>query len=206
MLTAIANAVTLGFAIAVPIGPVSLLCMQRTLALGSVAGTATGLGIAAADACYAIVVAAGFSLSADIQFIETSWFKVLAGILVAFIGLKILKAPPVEAASNVTDATLRWCFVSGFLLTLTNPVTVLLLVAGFAVLGLAEPAIDLVRASILIAGVFAGSMIWWSGLVAGVSIIRQQISQRFLQLINRATGAGFIVFGVVAIGYGLFFS
>jgi putative LysE/RhtB family amino acid efflux pump len=180
--------------------------MQRTLALGSVAGTATGLGIAAADACYAIVVAAGFSLSADIQFIETPWFKVLAGILVAFIGLKILKAPPVEAASNVTDATLRWCFVSGFLLTLTNPVTVLLLVAGFAVLGLAEPAIDLVRASILIAGVFAGSMIWWSGLVAGVSIIRQQISQRFLQLINRATGAGFIVFGVVAIGHGLFFS
>jgi putative LysE/RhtB family amino acid efflux pump len=204
MLTALANAVALGFAIAVPIGPVSLLCMHRTLTKGRAAGLATGLGIAAADALYATLVAGGFNISADSQYTEAPWIKLIAGILVVLIGLRILAAPPIKAASSVSDATVRWCFMSGFLLTLTNPVAVLLLIAGFAVLGLAESAIDLARGLLLIAGIFTGSMVWWASLVAGVSMVRGQVSPSILRIINRATGGIFIVFGIVAIGHGLF--
>ena len=202
MFAGIADAVALGFAIAVPIGPVSLLCMHRTLTQGRVAGLATGLGIATADALYAILVVGGFNLSADSRLLEAPWAKWAAGILVLVIGFRILTAPPVKAASSVSDATIRWCAISGFFLTLTNPVAVLLLIAGFAVLGLAESTIDLVRGSLLISGIFIGSMIWWVGLVIGVSIIRRQVSPTILHVANRATGLIFIVFGVVAIAHG----
>lgn len=204
MLTAIANAVALGFAISVPVGPVSLLCMHRTLTQGRAAGFATGLGIATADASYAILIAGGFSMSAEFQWVEAPWIKLTAGILVALVGLRILTAPAVKAAGSIPQATKPWCYISGFLLTLTNPASPVLLIAGFAVLGLVEPAIDLARGSLLIAGIFLGSLLWWVSLVTVVSMVGRQVPLTVLRVVNRATGGIFIVFAAVAIGHALF--
>jgi threonine/homoserine/homoserine lactone efflux protein len=204
MLTAIANAVVLGFAISVPVGPVSLLCMHRTLTQGRAAGFATGLGIATADASYAVLVAGGFSVSAELQWIEAPWVKLAAGILVALVGLKILAAPAVQPTSGISQTTLPWCYISGFLLTLTNPASPLLLIAGFAVLDLVEPAIDLARGSLLIAGIFLGCLLWWVSLVTGVGMVGRQVPLSVLRVVNRATGGIFIVLAAVAIGHALF--
>jgi threonine/homoserine/homoserine lactone efflux protein len=199
MLVDFTNALILGFAIAVPVGPVSLLCMQRTLTLGRAAGLATGLGVAAADAFYAVLVAGGLSVAAELLMAQAPWLTFGAGICLVFLGILILRASPSAAASGTFEGTLGWSFMSGFLLTVTNPVAIVLLVAGFAVLGLAASEIDLRRGALLVAGIFLGSTLWWVTLVAGVSLIHRQIAPATVRWINRAAGLVIVLFGIFAL-------
>lgn len=200
----LANALALGFAIAVPIGPVSLLCMHRTLTRGRTAGFATGLGIAIADATYAVTVAAGFRISGDAQVISSPWANLLIGSLVVFVGLKIFFVSRIKTAKDASYSTLKWCTLSGFFLTLLNPAAILLLIAGFAVLGLADAIISFDRGILLIGGVFIGSMFWWIILVIAVSMAKRQMPTIALRVINQLTGVVFIVLGILVVGKNYF--
>jgi threonine/homoserine/homoserine lactone efflux protein len=200
----LANALALGFGISVPIGPVSLLCMQRTLTSGRTAGFATGLGIAVADATYAVAVAVGFRISEYAQVMSSPWANFIIGSLVVFVGLKIFFVSQIKTAKDASYNTLKWCTLSGFFLTLLNPAAILLLIAGFAVLGLADAIISFGRGILLIGGIFVGSMFWWIILVFAVSAVKRQVPLIALRAINQLTGVVFIVFGILVIGKNYF--
>jgi threonine/homoserine/homoserine lactone efflux protein len=203
MLFIYAQALALGFAIAMPVGPAGLFCMQRTLMLGRAAGLAAGLGIATADALTAALIAGGLSIAADFLVAQARPLMLAIGIILVGLGIAILWAPPVTQAIRLSSATRRWSFLTGFLLTIANPMAILMMGAALTLLGLIESDIGLVRAALLAAGVFSGSLLWWAILVTGVNTVQRQIPPAIVGWINRAAGLILVVLGVIAFGRGL---
>lgn len=186
----------IGFAIAAPVGPIGLLCIQRTLAYGRLTGVATGLGAASADAVYGMV--AGFGLTAISGFLtgQRVWLGAIGGLFLCYLGVRTALTPPAErAASSVAGG--RWAaYASTFALTLTNPMTIFSFMAVFAGLGLASAAGEASRAVALVLGVFLGSAAWWLLLSGGVSLFRRKMGPGLLGWVNRIAGAVIVAFGL----------
>lgn len=189
----------IGFSIAAPVGPIGILVIRRTLAEGRLTGLLTGLGAATADALYGCVGAFGFTFISGALLGEQTWLTVAGGLFLCYLGYKTFIAPPAERAAPATGATLLRSYISTLLLTLTNPSTILSFAAVFAVLGLGKTNGEYSSAMILVAGVFAGSALWWLLLSAGVNLVRARISPGALAWINRGAGIVIACFGAVAL-------
>jgi len=199
MIFVFVNAIALGFVIAVPVGPAGLVCMQRTLTLGPAAGLAAGLGIATADALVAALIAGGLTVAAEFLLTHARALTLATGIVLVLLGVAILWAPAnVHTQARYSPAG-RHSFVTAFLLTVANPVAVLMMGAALTLFGLIEPEISLLRAAMLVAGVFCGSMLWWAILVAGVSMVKGQLPPKLVWWMNKAAGATLLVLGIVAL-------
>ncbi|MFN2224096.1 MAG: LysE family transporter [Chloroflexota bacterium] len=193
----------LGLAVAAPVGPIGLLCIQRTLQDGRIYGLVTGLGAATADGLYGLVAAFGLTFISSFFLGQQDWIALLGGLYLFYLGLRIFRAAPAPAPANrptqLRPAGLLQAYGSTLLLTLTNPVTILSFVAIFAGLGLAQGGDDYLEAATLVLGVFCGSAAWWLFLSGGVSLIRERVDARAMLWINRLSGAIIIAFGLVAL-------
>jgi threonine/homoserine/homoserine lactone efflux protein len=179
----------LGFSIAAPVGPIGILCIQTTARHGRRAGLLTGLGAAAADAVYGAVAACGLTAATSALAGTSAWLKPAGGLFLLWLGLRTWLAPPPEAAPPMPAA--HRSFARTFLLTLTNPITMLAFTAMFGTLGAAgTPAV-------VVAGVFAGSMAWWLLLTAVVGAVR--MNQARLSWLNGLSGMVLAGFGVSAL-------
>lgn len=204
-LSAFLTGLAFGLALAMPVGPIGLLCIRRSLEDGFATGFATGLGAAVADAGYGAIAA--FGLTAVSAFL-LSWQDVLAlvgGALLLWLGLASWRTPPAAAAAVRARRPLA-AFAQTAVLTAGNPQTVLTfaaLVGGLGV-GIGTGAADWGRASALVLGVFLGSAGWWLVLAGGVAgWLRGRLGEGRIRWINRAAGAVIAGFGLVAIARGL---
>jgi len=187
----------IGLSIAAPVGPISLLCIRRSLAHGRRAGLASGMGAATADGIYGAVAAFGLTSVSGFLVVQQWWFGLIGGVLLVGLGAQILfSRPPTEGAGS-KRVTLAGAYASTFVLTLSNPVTILMFAAIFAGLGIAAAA-DVGSAALLTAGVFLGSAMWWTILSAGVGASKSRLSPRALSWVNRAAGAVIAGFGIAA--------
>jgi len=189
-----------GLAVAAPVGPMSMLCMRRTLAVGWRHGLATGAGIAVGDACYAAVAALGLASVSSFMLAHERPLHLLAGLFLAWLGLKtVLVRPPSNGAAGPgVAASWRGALAGSMLLTLTNPPTIVMFAAIFT--ALAPPAgLGPAAALATVAGVFAGSLLWWCGLVALLSALRRGIGAGTRAWIDRAAGIALCAFGIVEI-------
>jgi threonine/homoserine/homoserine lactone efflux protein len=190
----------IGLAVAAPVGPMSILCMRRTLTGGWIRGLPIGLGIAAGDAAYAAVAALGL---ASVSATMVAWRQPLhlaAGLLLIWIGLRtILKsgraagAAPDGPSSGESPPGL---FLGSLMLTLTNPMTIVMFAAVFTALA-PSGGPSLGGAMTTVAGVFAGSLAWWIGVVLVVSLLRQAIGPKVRIWIDRVSGAALVAFGLM---------
>lgn len=189
----------IGFSIAAPVGPIGVLCIRRTLADGRLSGLVSGLGAATADAIYGCV--AGFGLTFISSFLvgQLLWLRLFGGLFLLYLGIKTLLSKPAEQAATASGTGLLGAYVSTFLLTVTNPLTILSFVAIFAGLGLASTSGSYASALILVLGVFLGSALWWFLLVGGVGLFRTKFNTQGLLWVNRISGMIITVFGVVAL-------
>jgi threonine/homoserine/homoserine lactone efflux protein len=184
-----------GLIIAAPVGPVNILCMQRTIFKGWRAGVIAGLGSASADVIYGAI--AGFSIAFIINFLEKElfWIRLFGGLLLMAIGAVYFFKNPgsyeTEGETAVSD------FRSTFLLTLTNPTTVLSFLAVLAALGMAAHR-QWWRTLFLVAGIFSGSMLWWIVIASVMSRLRDRFNDRSLVWMNRVAGLAIGAFGVVS--------
>ncbi|MBY0292408.1 MAG: LysE family transporter [Alphaproteobacteria bacterium] len=181
--------VLVGFIIAAPVGPIGILCIRRTLGGSYALGLATGLGAGLADTFYGAV--AGFSLASVADFIKNNDFylRLFGGILLGWIGFSILRAPPRQNnAENEGDATLLSSLTSAFLLTVSNPLTLIVFAAAFAAMGIAPLEGSFSQAFVLVAGVFVGANAWWLSLSTTVHLMHHKLSDRQLLWINRSSG------------------
>ncbi len=190
----------LGFAIAAPVGPIGLLCIQRTLSQGQLVGLASGLGAATADAFYGAVAAFGLTLVSAFLIEQQFWLALVGGLFLCYLGVRTFLSSPAERAASSEAKGSGGAYVSTFLLTITNPMTILAFVAIFAGAGLATAGGDALAAVWMVAGVFLGSATWWFLLSGGVGLLRSHISANVLLWVNRAAGAILVIFGVLAIG------
>lgn len=194
-----AKGLLLGLAIAAPLGPIGVLCINRTLERGFWAGVAGGLGTALADASYALLAAAGFAAFATLLATVSTPLSLAGGAVMIWLGWRGLKPSPVAAAAKVGARDLIQTTAATFLLTIANPLTILSFAAFFAVLGLAKTG-GLADAAIVVAGVFLGSLAWWMILSGGISLARTRLPDSFITWVSRLSGLVLIAFGAVAIG------
>jgi threonine/homoserine/homoserine lactone efflux protein len=177
-----------GFVLAATVGPMWVLCLQRTLAHGAAAGLASGMGIAAADGFYGAVAAFGLTAISAFLMQHQYWIGLAGAAFLLWLGFKTLLAEPPEVAREVTPpGSHAAAFVSTLGLTLANPPTILAFAAIFAGLGLTSDA-DYASAALIVLGVFLGSAAWWIVLALGAGWLRQHMSRRFLRGINIVSG------------------
>ncbi len=188
----------IGFSIAAPVGPVGLLCIRRAVADGARAGFVCGLGAASADAAYALT--GGFALTAVASWLvrEQRWLGLAGGLFLICLGLHTLGTKPAHAAAAPAGRSALSAYGSTMLLTLANPMTIMSFAAVFAGLGAADAA-SYAAAATLVAGVFAGSALWWLLLSGICGRARRRIGAGAMRLLNRGCGLVLVAFGCYAI-------
>jgi len=187
-----------GFIIAAPVGPVNVLCIQRSLTKGWRSGLLSGVGAALVDTLYGGI--AGFSISLVIQFLlrEQFWIRLIGGILLIGIGAALYFKKPHSLKASRKDSSSHSDLVSAFLLTATNPTTVLSFLAVLAMLGLGRQR-PLWQTSLLVGGIFCGSMTWWIVLTCGATLLRDKVTDSTMRSLNRVGGLAIGLFGLVNI-------
>jgi threonine/homoserine/homoserine lactone efflux protein len=193
----------LGLAIAAPVGPIGVLCIQRTLQNGRAAGFLSGLGAATADAFYGAVAAFGLTAITGFLTRQQTWLSLIGGFFLLYLGVKGWFRPPTNP--TLDEATLPAGYGSYFsyysstvFLTLTNPATILSFALIFAGVGVtSSQEVGWRPAALLVWGVFVGSALWWFLLSGGVSLLRGRLTPDLLRWINRAAALIIGAFGVV---------
>ncbi len=188
----------LGLAVAAPLGPIGVLCINRTLERGFWTGMAGGLGTALADAVYASVAAISFSTFAGVLARINAPVKIVGGLFMLWLGWQSLRLKPSRAAAQVGARDVLGIVAATFLLTIANPMTILSFAAIFAGFGLASAPIFTNVVSV-VAGVFLGSLLWWLVLSGGVALLRRRVSERFTIWITYISGLILIGFGFYAL-------
>ena len=189
----------IGFSIAAPVGPIGVLCIRRTLTEGRISGLISGLGATTADALYGSIAAFGLTFISNILISQQGWIRLIGGLFLCSLGLKIFLSPPAKQAAHVKSYGLVGTYASTFFLTLTNPMTILSFEAIFAGLGVGSETANYLFAGTLVLGVFIGSALWWLILSSGVSLIGKKINDRTLRWVNRVSGIIITVFGILAL-------
>ena len=192
--------VIIGFSIAAPVGPIGVLCIRRTLAAGRLYGLVSGVGAATADAVYGAI--AGFGLTAVSGFLvdQQGALRLAGGAFLCYLGIKTLRArPTLEHTDTAPNGTLLSAYASTFVLTLTNPVTILSFAAIFAGLGVGETGGNYLSAITLVSGVFIGSACWWVLLSGSIGVFRNKLGLRELVWVNRISGVIIEGFGLALI-------
>jgi threonine/homoserine/homoserine lactone efflux protein len=187
----------IGLSIAVPVGPIGILCIRRTLAQGRITGFLSGLGAASADALYGAFAGFGLTFLSDFLIGHRVWLHLIGGGLLCFIGGKTFFSKPSEKGPSVEGNSLWNAYLSTFFLTLTNPMTILFFAAVFAGLGVIGTRDHYLFAGILVLGVFVGSSLWWIILSGFTAILQGLFNFKRLQWLNRISG-------LVILGFGLF--
>jgi len=186
-----------GFVVAIPVGPVAMLCIRRTLATNMLSGYATGLGAAIADTLYAIVAAYGISFIADILFTNNFWFRLIGGVILCLMAARMLSAPPADSKAHDTGK-LFGDFASALVITGTNPITLIAFGVIFTSIGVATAG-RYEWAEALIAGVFVGSAAWWMLLSGTAALCRRWVGEFSLTWINRISALVILSCGALII-------
>ena len=181
-------------------GPIGLLCIRRTLAEGRLNGFLSGMGAASADGIYGAMAA--FGLTAVLSWLTgvQVWVHLLGGAFIVWLGIQAALTPPAEnQAAAQNGASLGKAYASTFLLTLSNPMTIMSFLAIFAGAGFSPAAGENSAAALMVLGVFCGSALWWLLLSQGVCWLRKRINHGLLVWVNRAAGAGLVIFGLITL-------
>ncbi len=193
--------IIIGLMVSAPLGPIGIMCIQRTLNRGYMAGFVSGLGAAAADVVFAVI--AGFGFSIIINFIEEKhlFFQILGGVFVLYIGFRIFNTNPVKQLrlQRLNKTRLSQDFVSVFLLTISNPVAIFLFIAIMAALKVANDMLSWFELSFMVAGIAGGGILWWFVLASIANRFRKRIRLKSIWWLNKITGSVVFLFGLAVI-------
>ena len=186
--------IVVGIVIAVPVGPVGVMCVRRTIFASRLAGLISGVGAATGDAMFGFIAAFGLTFISDLLIGYQQWLRVAGGVYLIWVGGSALLAPPEITPRSPRSAEIR-DFVSTFALTLSNPITILVFLGVFSAIGLSGEEATLDRAAILVLGVWLGSLLWWLTVSFGLGRLFRAFEPRYLGWINRGLGTILLVSG-----------
>lgn len=188
----------IGFAMAVPVGPIGIMCIRKTLTEGQLRALIIGLGAATADLLYGCVAAFGLTVVSNTLVGQRIWIRLVGGTLLVFLGIRTFRAHPANPNIPINNSGMLRSYLTTVFLTLTNPLTIFVFIAVFAALGLGS-GLGQFSASALVVGVFIGSWLWFLSLSSGVRLFRKKLDSVGLRWVNKIAGMLIIVSGVIAI-------
>jgi putative LysE/RhtB family amino acid efflux pump len=194
----------MGLLLALPVGPVNLLGLQRAVERGFFGGMAAGLGIMLGDGLIALGAALGVNaLTGAIRDYRTA-IQIVGGVALLGAGVKMYFTPFVLSADIPPEKASLWDYVGEipqmFFLTITNPAAVLGLVAIFGGVSSFVEIETHVDALVMVASIMGGSFLYWFAVSEWIGRVRHQLDQVRLGQINRIAGLVLMVFGGVLIG------
>lgn len=191
--------ILMGFLVAVPVGPVGLLCINRALTQGPRLGLVSGLGVAAADALAASIALLGLTLISNPLVTQQVWLRSAGGLFLCYLGVRTFLAKPPARVESSKESGIFSAAASTFFLTVTNPVTVSSFVAIFAAFAVGSSGETPLSAAMLIGGVFVGSALWWVLLSVGLRLLGARLSSGRLWWVSRISGVAITGFGFVVL-------
>jgi threonine/homoserine/homoserine lactone efflux protein len=193
--------ILVGIIIAIPVGPVGVLCIRRTILHGRLAGFLSGLGAASADAVFGIIAGFGLTVVSDWLLDYQDWLRGIGAAFLLVLGFSAFFHEPLAGTQSQRDPESLFAdYASTFALTITNPITILAFLAIFAGIGFTGNQATLGAAAVLVLGVWLGSLLWWAGLSAGAGMVRLSFRHDHLVWINRGSGGILVLSGVGLIG------
>ena len=213
------NGLLFGLVLAAPVGPVGVLCVQRTITEGRLHGLLSGLGAAFGDALYGAVAAFGVSWVAEWINDHQMALRVVGGIVLLVLAARtILRRPRARAGVNGASAdgtegtgiagihteSLFQDFVSTFLLAVSNPITLLTFAGLLAMLGVTHAGESVEHAGWLIAGVFLGSAVWWLALSLTAGCFRGLINGGYDRWVTGISATILLAFAIYALSTAIF--
>lgn len=189
----------IGFSIAIPVGPIGMLCVRNVLVYGILCGLITGLGAACADAIYGAL--AGFGITAIGVFLEeySIYLQLSGALFLCYLGVITFFAKPHTSNTTETSVTLSRAFLTTFFLTLINPMTIISFAGVYAGLGIGIGSSNISEALITTLGVFFGSAIWWLILSLVTSLFKDRMTTKFSIWLNKFSGSIIFGFGAMAL-------
>ena len=205
LLVLLLKGIVVGIVIAVPVGPVGVLCVRRTIFSGRLAGFMSGLGAATADSVFGVIAAFGLTVVSDWLLGYQDWLRVAGAAFLLYFGISAFRSDPLHGSQGQRDPEgLLADYASTFVLTITNPITILAFLAIFASIGFTGQEATIGRAAILVLGVLLGSLFWWAGLAFGAGMLRMSFRREHLVWINRGSGGILVLSGIGLLGSLLF--
>lgn len=190
----------IGFTAAAALGPIAVLVIHRTLKSGWWTGAASGVGVALADGLYGLAGALGLNMLTSVLIGQQHILRLVGGVVLIYLGGKAFRVKagaliePEE--SKAAPRGLLAAAGSIFLLTLTNPMTIIFFSAVYAGISTGTAASLRTEAAVFAASVFFGSLSWWLILSGGVSFFRSRFSLQQLGWLNKASGLAIAGFGI----------
>ena len=185
----------------IPLGPIGVLCVQRTLNKGRKSGFVSGLGASAADTFFALI--AGYGMSIVITFLKAQhiYFQIIGGSIVMYLGIHIFFTNPVQQLrlQRTSQNKLSQDFLSVFFLTISNPTAIFFFLAMFAGVNLASGPMNVFLVGLVVGGVSLGSVSWWFILTTLVNIFRHRFRLKVIWWMNKVTGVSIFFIGMAAI-------
>lgn len=191
----------IGALISAPMGPIGMLIIQRTLSKGRWPAFFTGIGAALSDLLYCLL--AGFGLSFITDVIERHQFalQVFGSIVLAAFGLFLFRKNPTRSLKTAeVDGRSYWGdFISGFFLTVSNPLILFFIIGLFARFNFILPEYEIIHHIWAYMTIFGGAIIWWYIVTLLVNKLRKRFNVRSLWLVNRIVATILIAMAVIGV-------
>ncbi len=189
----IIKGMVIGIVASAPMGPVGVLCVQRTLNKGRAYGLVTGVGAALSDILYALLTGYGLSFLYVILDNQTAlfWMQIIGASIMFIFGLHTYRTNPMKNTRNVSrnKSSLLQNGVTGFFITLSNPTIILLFLGLFTPFKFMLPEQPFFMQCIGYLSIFGGALLWWFFITYVVNKLRERFDVRGIRIINRVIGA-----------------
>lgn len=195
--------IIIGLSISVPLGPIGMLCVQRTFKRGRLAGLATGLGATTSDLLYAVLTM--FFLNFILGFVEQYQLtiQIVGSIIIGIFGVYIFRSKPVHISKfhgiKIKKKTIALDFISSLSLTLSNPLIIFVLIALFAKLDFISLQDSITKQSFGLFFILLGAFLWWFTLTFIIGFFHRKMKYNFLMIINRTMGVIIIIIGIIGV-------
>ena len=200
MVTILFKGMMIGMLVSAPMGPIGLLCIQRTLNKGRWHGFYTGIGAACSDVFYALLTCLGMGIVVDFIQQHQESLQIAGSLLLMLFGYYIYRSNPSKILTKPKETSNYYQdIVSSFFLTLSNPFIIFFFLALFARFGFIEPEDQLLKMITGLLGIVAGALGWWLLITSLVGKVRSNFNVRGLWLMNRIVGVVIMVLSLVGI-------
>ena len=201
----IIRGVAIGVLVSAPMGPVGILCIQRTLNKGRWSGLVTGLGAALSDLVYAILSGVGMAFVVDFISTNQNILQILGSFVLVGFGLYIYRQNPTKKLSKpqTSKNTFTQDFITSFLLTFSNPLILFLYIGLFARFNFFLPESQAVHHALGYISIILGAILWWFTITYFINKVRGHFNLRSIWLINKSIGIIIINMSIVGFIWGI---